>query len=94
MYFEHDRDVVVYVPPGYQDRGARHPVLYLHDGQNLFDPATAFGGQHWRAAETTTALIEGGRIPPLILRGRLQHRRASHRRVHPLARSPSWRRRG
>ena len=61
--------MVVYLPPGYGERGARHPVLYLQDGQNLFDPATAFGGQHWRAGETTTALIESGRIPPLILVG-------------------------
>jgi predicted alpha/beta superfamily hydrolase len=68
-HLEHDRDVVVYLPPGYEDSEARYPVLYLHDGQNLFDPATAFGGQHWRAGETTTALIESGRIAPVIIVG-------------------------
>lgn len=70
QHLEHDRDVVVYLPPGYEDSAAaRYPVLYLHDGQNLFDPATAFAGQHWRAGETATALIESGRIPPVILVG-------------------------
>lgn len=69
QHLEHDRDVIVYLPPGYEDTDARYPVVYLHDGQNLFDPATAFGGQHWRAGETTTALIESGSIPPPILVG-------------------------
>jgi predicted alpha/beta superfamily hydrolase len=66
---KHDRDVVVWLPPGYEESSARYPVIYLHDGQNLFDPATAFGGQHWRAGETATALIERGSIAPVILIG-------------------------
>lgn len=38
-----DRDVLVWLPPGYEDEvGRRYPVLYMHDGQNLFDPDTAF----------------------------------------------------
>jgi predicted alpha/beta superfamily hydrolase len=61
--------MVVYLPPGYDESDARYPVLYLHDGQNLFDPETAFGGKHWRAGETTSALIESGSIPPLIIVG-------------------------
>jgi predicted alpha/beta superfamily hydrolase len=35
-------------------------VLYLQDGQNLFDPATAFGGNEWRADITADELIRGG----------------------------------
>lgn len=36
------RDVIVYLPPGYDaEAPRRYPVLYLHDGQNLFDPATS-----------------------------------------------------
>ena len=69
QHLEHDRDVIVWVPPGYDESDARYPVLYLHDGQNLFDPATAFGGQHWRAGETATALTESGALAPLILVG-------------------------
>src|SRR6267143_320594 len=38
-----DRDVVVYLPPGYEsNEHKRYAVLYLQDGQNLFDGATSF----------------------------------------------------
>jgi predicted alpha/beta superfamily hydrolase len=69
-YLPHDRDIVVYLPPGYGDSPEhRYPVLYLHDGQNLFDPETAFLGQEWRADETADALIFSGEIEPLIMVG-------------------------
>ena len=66
-----DRDITVYLPPGYDSKGARrYPVLYMHDGQNLFDPATAFKkGEHWRVGETASSLIEANRIDPLIIVG-------------------------
>lgn len=66
-----DRDVTVYLPPGYDDdRSRRYPVLFLHDGQNLFDPAEVYKkGEHWRVGETATALIEAARIPPMIIVG-------------------------
>jgi len=57
------------VPPGYQGSSARYPVLYLQDGQNLFDPATAFGGQDWRADITADEMICRGQIEPLIMVG-------------------------
>jgi len=66
-----DRDVWVYLPPGYDDaqsRNRRYPVLYLHDGQNVFDGATAFvSGKEWRADETAESLIARKRIEPLII---------------------------
>ena len=64
-----DRDITVYLPPGYDThQDLRYPVLYLHDGQNLFDPALAFKkGEHWRVGETTTALIESRQIEPMII---------------------------
>ena len=68
-YLSTRRDVVVYLPPGYGESGARYPVLYMQDGQNLFDPATAFGGRHWRAAETADDLILRRAIRPLIVVG-------------------------
>lgn len=70
-FLEHDRDVLVWTPPGYEDSsGRRYPVLYMHDGQNLFEPETAFNpGEHWRVGETATELIETGRIQPLIIVG-------------------------
>ena len=70
-FLPHDRDVLVWLPPGYDDdEGRRYPVLYMHDGQNLFEPETAFNpGEHWRVGETAAALIDAGRIQPLIVVG-------------------------
>lgn len=68
-YLEHDRTVIVYVPPGYDPAEAtRYPVLYLHDGQNVFDEATSFGDE-WHVDETAQALIVEGKIQPLIVVG-------------------------
>jgi predicted alpha/beta superfamily hydrolase len=71
QFLPDDRDVIVYLPPGYDSVArTRYPVLYLHDGQNLFEPDTAFQkGEHWRVGETATALIESGAIEPLIIIG-------------------------
>ncbi|MFM8534689.1 MAG: alpha/beta hydrolase, partial [Acidimicrobiia bacterium] len=69
-FLEHDRDVLVWLPPGYHAGAARYPVLYMHDGQNLFDPDTAFQkGEYWQVGETASALIASGRIEPLIIVG-------------------------
>jgi predicted alpha/beta superfamily hydrolase len=45
------RDLYVYLPPSYGEGDRRYPVLYMHDGQNLFDQATSFGSE-WEADET------------------------------------------
>ena len=45
------------------------PVLYLNDGQNLFDPARAFAGNTWRAGETVNWLIRQRLIPPILVVG-------------------------
>lgn len=65
------RDVIVYLPPDYEaNRRKRYPVLYLQDGQNLFDGTTSFTyGQEWRVDETAQSLIKGGEIEPLIIVG-------------------------
>lgn len=66
-----DRDVLVYLPPDYETNKKKHyAVLYLHDGQNLFDGATSFiPGQEWRVDETAQRLIAAGKIEPLIIVG-------------------------
>lgn len=62
------RDVLVYLPPGYQRaRTRRYPVLYLHDGQNVFDAATSFAGVEWGADETAQRLIGAKLIEPIII---------------------------
>lgn len=64
-----ERGVALYLPAGYDGESRRYPVLYVHDGQNLFDDAAAFGGRSWRLAETLDALIASGEIPPVIVVG-------------------------
>jgi predicted alpha/beta superfamily hydrolase len=64
-------DFIVYLPPLYDaESDRRHPVLYLQDGQNLFDPETSFiPGNYWHVGETTDGLIMSGAIEPLIIVG-------------------------
>jgi enterochelin esterase-like enzyme len=65
------RDFIVYLPEPYvQNPRARFPVLYLQDGQNLFDPGTSFiPGVDWKVGETADALIAQGKIRPLVIVG-------------------------
>jgi len=65
------RDFMVYLPPRYEAEPDRHyPVLYLQDGQNLFDPDTSFiPGKYWRVGETADELIVTGAIAPLVIVG-------------------------
>jgi len=68
--FGNTRLLRVWLPPAYDDSdGTRYPILYLNDGQNLFDPTTAFAGVHWQIGETATRLITEQKIPPLIIVG-------------------------
>jgi predicted alpha/beta superfamily hydrolase len=64
------RNVDVWLPPGYaRGRRRRFPVLYMHDGQNLFDPRTAFGGVEWGVDETVTRLVNQGVLREVIVVG-------------------------
>ena len=64
------RDVVVWLPPDYEaNTSRRYPVLYMHDGQNLFDPATASFGNDWEVDERADSLIRAGIIEPVIVVG-------------------------
>jgi predicted alpha/beta superfamily hydrolase len=70
--YGNDRFLRVWLPPGYDDaqNAARQfPVLYLNDGQNLFEPATSFNGIEWQVDETADRLIREQVIPPLIIVG-------------------------
>ena len=68
---EPHHDLIVYLPPIYEAQGERRfPVLYMQDGQNLFDPETSFiKGNYWRMGETADALAPAGAIEPLIIVG-------------------------
>lgn len=65
-----EHTLMVYRPPGYSDdRVRRFPVLYLQDGQNVFDRATSATGEEWSVDETAQRLIESGAIEPIIIVG-------------------------
>jgi len=69
--FHNMRLLRVWLPPSYDDPGneRRYPVLYLNDGQNLFDRTTAYTGIEWQADETADRLIREQKIPPMIIVG-------------------------
>ncbi|MGZ8851484.1 MAG: alpha/beta hydrolase, partial [Thermoanaerobaculia bacterium] len=64
------RSLAIYLPPGYDERAdRRYPVLYMQDGQNLFDPALAFGGIPWRIGEAADQAIGNRDADPMIIVG-------------------------
>src|SRR3954469_12802255 len=69
LYLGVTRQLTVWTPARSLRRVDRYPVLYLNDGQNLFDPARAFAGNTWRVAETTARLVRRGIISPLVIVG-------------------------
>jgi len=91
--FHNTRFLRVWLPPGYDDPvngGRRYPVLYLNDGQNVFEAATSFTGVEWQADETADRLIREAAIPPMMIvgldnagRGRIREY-TPHRSLHPM----------
>jgi predicted alpha/beta superfamily hydrolase len=70
--FRNARLLRVWVPPGYdnaENGEHRFPVLYLNDGQNLFQAETSYTGVEWQMDETADRLIREGKISPLIVVG-------------------------
>ena len=53
------RDILVYLPPSYRKGQRRYPVLYMHDGQNIFDEATSYVGE-WQVDESMEMLAQEG----------------------------------
>ncbi len=64
------RGIWIYLPPTYlENTRAFMPVVYMHDGQNLFDPAYAFGGNTWQADQAMDTGANDGSIAEAILIG-------------------------
>jgi enterochelin esterase-like enzyme len=61
------RKVTVWLPDGYRPGGPKHSVLYMHDGQNLFDPESGFGGMEWKVDEVLGRLIAENKVRPTIV---------------------------
>jgi len=91
--FRNTRYLRVWLPPEYDDAesaGRHYPVLYLNDGQNLFEAATSFTGIEWQVDETAERLIREGAVPPMIVVGidnagkdRIREY-MPHRSMHPM----------
>ncbi len=99
--FRNTRLLRVWLPPGYsqaENDGRYYPVFYLNDGQNLFDPTTAYIGVDWQVDETASCLIGEGTVPPLIIVGidNAQKERAKeylpYRSMHPPVLRPQGKR--
>ena len=70
--YRNSRFLRVWLPPGYdapENSARRYPVLYLNDGQNLFEAALSFTGVEWQVDETADRLIREGAIPPMLIVG-------------------------
>lgn len=64
------RTIDIWLPPDYQvNSKAKYPVIYVQDGQNLFDPKKSFKGVDWGIDETMTELIAANRVKPAIIVG-------------------------
>jgi predicted alpha/beta superfamily hydrolase len=71
-FFRNTRFLRVWLPPGYDDNensARRYPVLYLNDGQNLFEPSTSFTGVEWQVDETADRLIREEQVLQMIIVG-------------------------
>lgn len=66
---KNERDIIVWLPPSYQNSNKNYPVLYIHDGQNLFSPHTSYIGHDWRIDEVLTELIKQGEVEEIIVVG-------------------------
>ncbi|MBW7476848.1 hypothetical protein K0T92_19205 [Paenibacillus oenotherae] len=66
QFLNNERSLFIYLPPSYDKETDRlYPVLYVHDGQNAFEPS--FNGESWNLHRNCDELIEEGRIEELII---------------------------
>ena len=59
------RDILVYLPPGYENSTRQYPVIYMQDGQNLFDPRTSFAGD-WGLLGALDGVARRGGVPIVV----------------------------
>ncbi|MEZ5084076.1 MAG: alpha/beta hydrolase-fold protein [Bacteroidales bacterium] len=60
------RKIWLYLPPDYESTTKNYPVIYMHDGQNLFDAYTSFAGE-WEVDETLNELYDIGKSVPIVV---------------------------
>ncbi len=76
------RHVDVWLPRGYS-AAVPHAVLYLHDGQMLYDAGTTWNRQAWRVQDAAQRLIDAGRIPPTLVVGVWNNGKYRHSEYFP-----------
>lgn len=76
------RHVDVWLPRGY-DPAVPHAVVYMHDGQMLFDAGTTWNRQAWNVQDTVQRLIDAGRIPPTLVVGVWNNGKFRHSEYFP-----------
>lgn len=69
IYLKNERDIIIWLPPTYHFSSKKYPVLYVQDGQNLFDPNTSFIGKDWKIDEVASGLIRDKLIEEIIIVG-------------------------
>lgn len=69
QFLKFKRSIYVYTPPVLIKQGNKFPVIYFHDGQNLFDPQRSVFGVTWELEKTLNRLIQNKMIPPVIVVG-------------------------
>ncbi|MBO6524792.1 MAG: alpha/beta hydrolase [Balneolaceae bacterium] len=65
--FVASRNIEVWLPEGYDETDSSYQVLYMHDGQNVFDPSSSYNGNDWMVDEVLTELISNGEVPGTIV---------------------------
>ncbi|MEL6244238.1 MAG: alpha/beta hydrolase-fold protein [Pseudomonadota bacterium] len=79
QFMEPDRHVEIWLPPGYrEDSERRYPVIYMADGQNLFDPRLSYTRTDWGVDESIVRLMNAGEIEPAIVVGVWNTERRAH----------------
>jgi predicted alpha/beta superfamily hydrolase len=63
---DRNRKIWIYLPPDYKTSNKTYPVIYMHDGQNLFDNATSFSGE-WQVDETLNKLFDQGDYGAIVV---------------------------
>lgn len=64
-----DQRLTIWLPPGYNSAARRYPVLYMHDGHNLFDPAVSNFNKIWAADDAMLEAVANGTVEPYIIVG-------------------------
>ncbi|MBI1931948.1 MAG: alpha/beta hydrolase [Ignavibacteriales bacterium] len=66
---KNERDIIILLPPSYNISAKRYPVLYMQDGQNLFNPITSYIGYDWKVDEVLSKLFASKIVEEIIVVG-------------------------